>query len=170
MKVCHCCGGSIADEPHSGAPGLSSLDRIWMLGITKYGLPFCDEDCAAKASYAIAELRALPDEALNAMAAELRGIQRAVIGGGWIEDGTEAFYDEIFTPATDRNQSGELLEFAVAKGAGFFITFWRQEPHVRYSISKNPLDWYAVSGNDARAETVAFCAAMLAMDGRLANE
>jgi len=155
----------------------------------------------SKQTYTVAELQAMPDDDLNALAAELRGwtsVDRSTgneygssLSFWWADksqiDGNDDDYyimpEREFLPATDRNQSRELLECARTKGAEFFIAFWRREPHVRYSISKNPLDWNTayvtfyieaipllrtIPGNDARAETIAFCAAMLAMAGKLA--
>lgn len=67
MKVCCYCGGSIAEKLPQNADVESNQ---WLLGITKYNLPFCDEDCAAKASYTIADLLAMEDGALNALATD----------------------------------------------------------------------------------------------------
>ena len=119
-------------------------------------------------TYTVGDLLALDNDALNAMAAELRGIHRAVGGGGWIEDGTEAFYDEIFLPATDRNQSGELLVWAIEQGCQFDISL-TAESEIDFCASGG--DWSTISIDSGlpRAETIAFCAAMLAMKERLAQ-
>lgn len=126
------------------------------------------ENATKGEAHTVAELLAMPDPALNALAAELRGIRRAAGSGGWIEDSTEDFYDEIFLPATERNQSGELLEWAtdetgicfdifIQPGGGWVWIVWTEANKENTEIP----------GNDAHAETAAFCAAMLTLEGRL---
>ncbi len=106
-------------------------------------------------TYTIADLQAMPDDALNALAAELR----------WQKEITW----DIWSPTSDRNQSGELLQWAEAhRGCAFDIQIGRNEA-IGIFIPPNATRFpdVVVSGNDARAETIAFCAAMLAMKGRL---
>lgn len=134
-------------------------------------------------TYTIAELLALPDERLNALAAELRGYKlvETVPFNEWQKGGAkwDSAYengsgDSIpvteWTPATDRNQSGELLTLATAQGLGFMVDwFGVGDTPARISCYQQAdCAWLCeIPGNDARAETVAFCAAMLAMAGRL---
>lgn len=104
-------------------------------------------------TYTIADLCALPDGALDALAAELRGWH-------WIESDlvdesgkVQVMWPVCFTPTTDRNQSGELLIYAQQQGARF-----------KQVVAD---DGILEININARAETIAFCAAMLAMAGRL---
>lgn len=158
-------------------------------------------------SYTIAELQAMDDDTLNALAAELRG---------WHLEEVEEFSDrdwyfgnnshpalyrtykddngfvchfKDWKPATDRNQSGALIEWLLAecfhrKQPGQ-VTAWNpgkpMRGYVQVQIPKQSglsperlAFWkgdanhlFIIHGNDARAETVAFCAAMLAISQRL---
>ena len=128
-------------------------------------------------TYTIDELLALPDEALNALAAGLRGwtISKAQ---PW-DDGRRIIQCDVYnesdgavmpvddwTPATSRDQSGELLRHAQRLGVRFAVHFWDGAEEITGAVPRillNRRDVFAVSGNDARAETVAFCAAMLAI-------
>ena len=119
-------------------------------------------------TYTIAELLALPDERLNALAAELRGYK--LVETVWDSAYENGSGDSIpvteWTPATDRNQSGELLTLATAQGLGFMVDwFGVGDTPARISCYQQAdCAWLCeIPGNDARAETVAFCAAMLAM-------
>lgn len=148
-------------------------------------------------NYTLAELQAMPNDDLNALAAELRGLQYLPRSGNvfdfvWM-DGDKVYAQEIAFTA-DRNQSGELLQWAAARFDGaitkepimFDVTFGRfernkrlpgidayQHKFVERGYDKR-MEWSGsakwivqIPGNDARAETIAFCAAMLAMKGRL---
>lgn len=81
-------------------------------------------------------------------------------------------------PTTDRNESSKLLEWAAEqKDAVFSIhvenNFKRVDvgvPDLATQDSSGRMLFdreFTIEGNDARAETIAFCAAMLAMAGRL---
>lgn len=120
-------------------------------------------------AYTITELTELSDAALNAMAAELRGPQFTGLLGeeeinAWEfpekparDNYTLQIRAADWTPATDSNQSGKLLQWAIK-------TDLRSNTAVY--IETSPL-LKTILGNDARAETIAFCAAMLAMRGQL---
>lgn len=111
-------------------------------------------------TYTIADLCALPDDALDALAAELRGYTEV------FKMGTHTFWQDAsgkkitesykWKPTTDRNQSGELLMWAQLQGAKF-----------QQIVAADGVLEINIS---ARAETIAFCAAMLAMAGRLKGE
>jgi hypothetical protein len=133
----------------------------------------------------IEQLQALPDKELNALAAKLRGLKAFNFQGvKWlgVTDAQGKTHGKHklreWTPTTSRDQSGELLEWAAGRGILFDVAFGHyasdeRHPHVeaylpRYDdkawISENR--WlYHIPGNDARAQTVAFCAAMLAIQG-----
>ena len=116
--------------------------------------------------YTIADLLALGNDALNSLAAELRGwtLSRSKIF--WRDsDGEVVCHRASFTPATDRNQSGELLRHAAKQDADILV--WTGNDRNDIDCTINQTHWFQISGNDARAETIAFCAAMLAMEGRL---
>ena len=138
-------------------------------------------------TFTLADLQAMADADLNALAAELRGWNLTF---GSIEiplraSGTETVReyhwegrdsngemgaivaDCDWKPATDRNQSGELLECATAQGAGFIIDRFGGSSRIACYQGKDCAWICAIPGNDAHAETIAFCAAMLAMKGRL---
>ena len=143
-----------------------------------------EEIVEQKQSYTVAELLAMPANALNAMAAELRGWYISH-GQNWQTEADGKYvrcsvYNDSegavmpqseWTPATDRNQSGELLQWAAKeKDAAFSISIegdYRQvglatpDPSSVFDIEQ------VVDGNDAHAETAAFCAAMLTLEGRL---
>lgn len=125
-------------------------------------------------SYTLAELQAMPDNDLNAMAAELRGLRNIEGDGGirdwiWVDvDGQ--FYDEIFLPTTDRNQSREILDWFVEAQwkAGYTIRYGKIIRSVSVTAAADGDDVNVeVNGAGAKAETIAFCAAMQAMAGRL---
>lgn len=128
-------------------------------------------------TYTIEELIAMPDADLNALAAELRGwfLRREV----WLENrnGQEvtvaatpnAYFDlrrsyPVWQPATDRNQSGELLEWLLDKHSFAGCLNYTSPPSIEIWTS----GWataisVTISGNTARAEVIAFCAAMQAI-------
>lgn len=114
-------------------------------------------------TYTIEELEALPDADLNALAAELRYGRT---------DGFPCW--NTWSPATDRNQSRELLEWLVEQpicrasytiklGCGKLFAGVR----VEWIDGNNNFQDVQVNGTSARSETAAFCAAMLAQQGRL---
>lgn len=130
--------------------------------------------------YTLADLQAMANDDLNALAAELRGLKRIGGdngGGDWLDE-FDDFYDEVFIPTTDRNQSGELLQWAAEqKDAVFSIhvenNFKRVDVGVPDLMTQDASGRmlfdreFTIEGNDARAETIAFIAVMLAMAGRL---
>lgn len=106
-------------------------------------------------TYTIDELMAMSDHDLNALAAELRGWSypspKEIKKGAWpgYSDGKDAYMEKHkWHPATDRNQSGELIIWALDRGVEFVDTITDDTP-TRSLIN-------------ARVETIAFCAAMLA--------
>ena len=133
-----------------------------------------------KQSYTIADLLALDNDALNAMAAELRGwtlrVEEYRIGHPLIEAGVLRDYISAdgrtmsavadYSPSLDRNQSRACLKHATTNGVRVDVCFRPEVAYTTFYIEAIPL-MRTVQGNDARAETVAFCAAMLAMAGRL---
>ena len=120
----------------------------------------------------IEQLQALSDKGLSALAAKLRG---------WYDcekENRPCYHDsetlaevcDNWTPATSRDQSGELLQWAETQGCYFTIGFgdFNSDVRVRINLERNEREIFVdetIPGNDARAETVAFCAAMLAMEG-----
>lgn len=129
-------------------------------------------------TYSIESITALDDSALNELAAELRGWIFRESGILTDESGEEVresecvvfklgtasdSYPYFWQPVKNRNQSGELLQWAIAKGGDFMIRLNRSWP--RITIFGESL--ITIEANDARAETIAFCAAMLAINGRL---
>ena len=75
-----------------------------------------------------------------------------------------------WTPAASRDQSGELLQWAVKRGVRITIQFgsWSGAVNdgnfLRCLIAdRYPVRVFNLAENDARAETIAFCAAMLAI-------
>ena len=134
----------------------------------------------------INELQALPDAELNALAAKLRGWTLAYsdhdsfrgVTGQYYFNGDSATVEAICTegdwaPATDRNQSGELLQWAAKRGGedyafssdlATFIEFQAifQPEEISDPVEAEPL--FNINKYSARAETIAFCAAMLALE------
>ena len=106
--------------------------------------------------YTQADVAALSDAELSRLASALRF-------------GQEITWD-IWSPATDRNQSGELLQFAAHK-MGMDYTFVSDlHTYVQIEQRESPGTWrkiVAVKGATARAETVAAVCALLAIEGRL---
>jgi hypothetical protein len=127
-------------------------------------------------TYTLPELLALDSDTLNKMAAELRGYRLVTEydynqRDCYLDDKGDCLYRvEDYSPATDRNQSGELLDYAEGQGLGFMIDKRSKYIPARTVCYGADAKWLLhVPGNDARAETVAFCAAMLAMQGRLSD-
>lgn len=121
--------------------------------------------------YTVADLQAMTNDDLNALAAELRGVKRIGgdnKGGDWVDEFDE-FYDEFFAPATDRNESGKLLQWAMERGAEFEISI-AAESCIEFCDACKCWNSFDIDSGLARAETIAFCAAMLAMEGRLASD
>ena len=116
----------------------------------------------------IEQLQALPDKELNALAAKLRGWYDCEAGNRpcYHDSETLAEVCDNWTPATDRNQSGELLEwFIETQWKGLYLirsgklfrsvclTAWTDGDDLNIEVN----------GTGAKAETIAFCAAMLAI-------
>lgn len=128
-------------------------------------------------TYTLAELQAMDNSALNAMAAELRKLEsvRCASGFGeivedWLCDtptSVPLYRAADWSPTTDRNQSGELLEWLADQS--FSMSIGRDHFGI-VSVGISHSDYVTIGAHDKRwalAETVAFCAAMLAMEGRL---
>lgn len=115
-------------------------------------------------NYTIADLCALNNSALTRIAEELRGFQVSI-----------AAHSPIGRCCTDFNQSRELLTWAINEHDCSFNISIGDEPFIEFTwpdapemlSSRNGADWREIPGDSARAETIAFCAAMLAMAGRL---
>ena len=107
--------------------------------------------------YTQADVEAMSDAELSRLASALRF-------------GQEITWD-IWSPATDRNQSGELLQFAAYK-MGMDYTFISDlHTYVQIEQRELPCTWnkiIAVKGATARSETIAAVCALLALEGRLA--
>ena len=107
--------------------------------------------------YTQADVEAMSDAELSRLASALRF-------------GQEITWD-IWSPATDRNQSGELLQFAAYK-MGMDYTFISDlHTYVQIEQRELPCTWnkiIAVKGATARSETIAAVCALLAIEGRLA--
>lgn len=136
-------------------------------------------------TYTIEELQAMPDADLNKLAAELRG-WRVAFGAvdtpagetvrehhweGEDENGELGAIISLldWQPASDRNQSGKLLMWAMKKhGLTFLIPFDLTDDEIEVTVweTRSPIKprvVLTISGNDARAETESFCAAMQAI-------
>ena len=129
-------------------------------------------------TYTIDELLALPDGELNALAAELRGWYiGGLLGKEEIDvwcTGEKSPHDSYkrqirvadWQPATSRDQSGELLEsfvetqrkgcYAVRSGKLF------RSVSIQAATTGDDVN-VSVPGSGAKEQTVAFCAAMLAI-------
>ena len=103
--------------------------------------------------YTQADVAAMSDAELSRLASALRF-------------GQEITWD-IWSPATDRNQSGELLQFAADNGAAFTVNVFRSASADAWIHSKAKLTHTKISGATARAETIAAVCALLAIEGRL---
>ncbi len=122
--------------------------------------------------YTIEELQALPDGDLNALAAELRGFYNHPLAFSLYDTNANGRSVEIceksdWQPTTDRNQSGELLTWAWRTHGILFHIGFTGGASMGYVQYETAVEFGTIKGNNARAETVAFCAAMLAMTGRL---
>ena len=106
--------------------------------------------------YTQADVEAMSDAELSRLASALRF-------------GQEITWD-IWSPATDRNQSGELLQFAAYK-MGMDYTFISDlHTYVQIEQRELPCTWnkiIAVKGATARSETIAAVCALLALEGRM---
>lgn len=118
----------------------------------------------------IDELQALPDKELNALAAKLRGLKTFNFQGvKWlgVTDAQGVTHGKHklreWTPATSRDQSGELLTWAWRNHGILFHIGFTGGASPGYVQFETPVTHHTVRGNDARAETIAFCAAMLAL-------
>jgi len=118
-------------------------------------------------TYTIAQLLALPGGDLSALAAELRGWH-------WLESDlvdekgeAHVLWPVCWTPTTDCNQSRELLTWAATnyRAVVFSICLCKRIAEVVISINFGGV--ITIPGTSARSETVAFCAAILAQQGRL---
>ncbi len=118
-------------------------------------------------THTIAELEALPDDDLSALAAELRGWHFAD-GLLWL-DNTSLGLDWKYKPATNHNQSRELMAWAATQYSVRFCTITGMGIYSGITqIDEHGYEpWGEIPGTSARSETVAFCAAMLAQQGRL---
>jgi hypothetical protein len=124
----------------------------------------------------IEQMQTLPDAELNALAAKLRGLKAFNFQGvKWlgvvdVEGKTHGKHKlREWTPATSRDQSGALLQWAATQGFYFTVGFgdFNSDVRVRINLERNEREIFVdetIPGNDARAETIAFCVAMLAME------
>ena len=107
--------------------------------------------------YTQADVEAMSDAELSRLASGLRF-------------GEEITWD-IWSPATDRNQSGELLQFAAYKMGMDYTFISDMHTYVQIEQRELPCTWnkiIAVKGATARSETIAAVCALLALEGRLA--
>ncbi len=107
--------------------------------------------------YTQADVEAMSDAELSRLASALRF-------------GQEITWD-IWSPATDRNQSGELLQFAAYKMGMDYTFISDMHTYVQIEQRELPCTWnkiIAVKGATARSETIAAVCALLALEGRLA--
>ena len=104
--------------------------------------------------YTQADVAAMIDAELSRLASVLRF-------------GQEITWD-IWSPATDRDQSGKLLQFAAHKGAAFTINMMCSTDAWIYSSVNTLPGQIKISGATARSETIAAVCALLALEGRLA--
>jgi len=121
-----------------------------------------------KKTYTIAQLLALPDDDLNALAAELRGWH-------WLESDlvdekgeAHVLWPVCWTPVTDCNQSRELLTWAATQHSVRFCTTTGMGIYSGVAqIDERGFEiWGEIPGASAHSETVAFCAAILAQQGK----
>lgn len=129
-------------------------------------------------NYTLAELQAMPNNDLNALAAELRGwtlqaVTDPIRGSflNWVDsDDVGQYSPDEWTPATDRNQSGKLLEWFMTQNesCSFSIIRGRVTCRVRLESTEDTSEvWREREESLARLEALAFCAAMLVMKGAL---
>lgn len=121
-------------------------------------------------------LAAMSDAELNALAATLvMGWKQndSPTWPAWLDqDGaltgyTYASYEiNYFTPATDRNQSGELLARMAEHKVSFLVTHAHPKDPLGIDIEVNiPIHHgYTIPGNSARTETIAAILAAQAME------
>lgn len=121
------------------------------------------------------QLPTLDDDALDVLAAELRGWKVGGLLGKEEVDvwctGEKTRYDNYerqirltdWTPTTNYNQSRELLDWAAKEHSMEFMVRIGN-PHARVVYFGDEIT--TIQGNSPRAETTAFCAAMLVKMGR----
>ncbi len=116
--------------------------------------------------YVLEQLQAMPDGALNALAARVHGWSMSF--GTWEAKDGGSITCELFCandgavipvndylPIIDRNQSGELLTKMVEQGCEFVIHHWKSmSTSIHWRDSSYHFYQY-VPGNNARAETIA---------------
>ena len=128
--------------------------------------------------YTQAQVEALTDVELDKLAAFLQGW---TIGGDceannyWINaegEHTRLYVwwrmGKSYSPSYDRNQSGELLQFAAHKGAAFTINLICSTDAWIYSSVNTLPGQIKISGATARSETIAAVCALLA-DARISG-
>lgn len=122
-------------------------------------------------AYTIAELEALADADLCALAAEFMSPNEIQWNGRFAQYSKyqpgRARKWSPFLPATNRNQSGELLEWARRTHGVLFYIGFTGGASAGYVQFETTAILRTISGTSARSETIAFCAAMLAQQGRL---
>jgi hypothetical protein len=131
--------------------------------------------------YTQADVEALTDAELDELAGFLQGW---TIGGDceannyWINaegEHTRLYVwwrmGKSYSPSHDRNQSGELLQFAAYKMGMDYTFISDMHTYVQIEQRELPCTWnkiIAVKGATARSETIAAVCALLALEGRLA--
>lgn len=118
------------------------------------------------------ELNALPDSELNRLSGPIMGWRFVAKydyrqRDCWLDSDENCTYtDEDWHPATDRNQSGQLLARMIERGVRFTIYCWSEEPEVAFAVPHTEVIRcvsFAVPGNSARSETIAALLAHFAM-------
>lgn len=121
-------------------------------------------------AYTIAELQDLPDADLCALAAELRGYSFQFAPPWLVNENNEPVTfggSRHWSPPTDRTQSGELLDWAWRTHGVLFYIGFTGGASAGYVQLETKVILRTISGTSARSETIAFCAARLAQQGRL---
>ncbi len=125
-----------------------------------------------KANHTLESLLGADDTELARIAAEdVMGweLSKSASAGNFrlYENGRFIFYQHDWYPATDRNQSGELLGKCAEKGAEFKVSFARINASYRTVIWRliGRSFWNEVPGNDARSETIAAILAAQTLEG-----
>lgn len=136
------------------------------------------QETTETAPHTAASLAEMSNDALNALAAEMRGwkIMRCPIVEMWcdIANGDAMIRPDRWTPATDANQALGLLDWAASQGCYFNIGFgeFNTEVRARISLEKTSVSEReafldaAIPGNDARSMVIAFVLAMQEMGRR----
>lgn len=116
------------------------------------------------------QLTDLSDDELNRLAAEkvMEWTDCGTLDVPCYHDANSVTMSTDFTPATDRNQSGELLAKAMSNSLLVVqIAITDNHSEIRWWMPTMPLNsWNIVPGNSPRSETIAALLAHFAMEDK----